>query len=51
VPPESIELILGCEECGALWLPADESRWSAFLTDGEFAFYCPLCAESEFGDS
>ena len=39
-----------CAECGAVWLPADESRWAAYLTDDELpelAFYCPECAERE----
>jgi hypothetical protein len=32
-------------------MPADEERWSAYLTDEppELAFYCPDCAEREFG--
>jgi hypothetical protein len=33
------------------WLPADEQRWAAYLTDDEPAevvFYCPACAEREF---
>jgi hypothetical protein len=37
----------------SLWLPADEERWSAYLTDDEppeLEFYCPTCAEYEFGD-
>jgi len=35
------------------WLPTDDERWSAYLTDGEppeLAFFCPACAEREFGD-
>jgi hypothetical protein len=35
------------------WLPADEERSSAHLTDDEqpeLAFFCPECAEREFGD-
>jgi hypothetical protein len=30
----------------------DEERWSAYLTDDEppeIVFYCPECAEREFG--
>jgi hypothetical protein len=37
----------------ARWLPADEERWAAYLTDDEPAevvFYCPRCDEREFGD-
>ena len=36
------------------WLQADEERLSARLTDDEppeLAFYCPECAEREFGES
>jgi hypothetical protein len=34
------------------WLPADDERWPAWLTDGdpaEVVFYSPTCAEREFG--
>jgi hypothetical protein len=37
------------------WLPVDEERWRAFLGGGdldeppEVVFYCPECAEREFG--
>jgi hypothetical protein len=41
-----------CAECGERWLAADATRWRAYLTiDDELAFYCPECAEREFGDS
>jgi hypothetical protein len=46
-------LFPSCAECEAGWLPADEDRWSAYLTDDEppeLAFYCAECAEREFGD-
>jgi len=49
----SVALIPSCAECEVPWLPADEERWSAYLTDDEPpepAFYCPECAEREFGD-
>jgi hypothetical protein len=49
---ESLVLIPKCAECEAVWLPADEARWQAWLTDDEppeLAFYCPDCAEREFG--
>jgi hypothetical protein len=49
---EGTGLLPGCAECGALWLPADDERWAAYLTDDEppeVAFYCPDCAEREFG--
>jgi hypothetical protein len=48
---ESVALIPRCAECEAVWLPADEERWSAYLTDDEPAevvFYCPECAEQRF---
>jgi hypothetical protein len=32
---ESVALIPRCTECDALWLPDDEERWSAYLTDDE----------------
>ena len=34
------------------WLPADEARWQAWLTEDEppeLVFYCRECAEREFG--
>jgi hypothetical protein len=52
VNAKSVALIPACVECGALWLPADQERWQAWLTDDEppeLAFYCPECAEREFG--
>jgi hypothetical protein len=40
-----------CVECGATWVPADETRWQLHQVDiDEFAWYCPACAEREFGD-
>lgn len=50
---ESVALIARCAECGAIWLPADEDRWEAYLIDDEppeLAFYCPDCAKREFGE-
>jgi hypothetical protein len=46
-----------CEECGDVWLPADDRRWQAHRIDIEFdyepaiAFSCDECAEREFGDA
>jgi hypothetical protein len=47
---EGVAIIPKCAECEAFWLPADDERWRAYLTDDEFAevvFYCPQCAERE----
>jgi hypothetical protein len=51
VSAEQVALIVHCAECDALWLPADEERCSAYLTDdepAELVFYCPECAGREF---
>jgi hypothetical protein len=48
---EPIGLIHRCAD-EAVWLSADDERWSAYLTDDEppeLAFYCPKCADNEFG--
>lgn len=50
---ESVVLIPQCAERGARWLPADDERWRAYLTDdapAELVFYCPDCVEREFDD-
>jgi hypothetical protein len=39
-----VAIIPRCAECEACWLPADEERWRAYLTDDEppeLAFYLP----------
>ena len=42
--------IARCIECDAVWRPADNARWRAYLdTDDELVFYCAECAEREFG--
>jgi hypothetical protein len=41
---EGVAVILQCAECRTVWLPADEERWEAYLTDDEppeLAFYLP----------
>jgi hypothetical protein len=51
VSAEQVALIPRCAECGDVWLPTDEDRWQAHLdTEDELVFYCPECAEGEFGD-
>jgi hypothetical protein len=53
VSAERVAMIPQCMECRVLWLPADEKRWEAHLTDDEppeLVFYCPSCAEREFDD-
>lgn len=53
---QRVALIPRCAECGAVWLLADEKRWQAWLASDsldelpEVVFYCPRCAEREFGD-
>jgi len=47
-----VELIPRCAERERFWWPLSEERWPAYLTDDEppeLAFYCPECAEREFG--
>jgi hypothetical protein len=52
----SVALIPRCAECEAHRPPADEERWRAYLggddldEPAELVFYCPDCAEREFGD-
>jgi predicted RNA-binding Zn-ribbon protein involved in translation (DUF1610 family) len=53
---EGVAIIPRCAECEAHWLPADDDRWHAHLggddleEPAEVVFYCPDCAEREFGD-
>jgi hypothetical protein len=51
---EGVVIIPRCAECEAHWLPVDRTiRWQAWLTDdepAELVFYCPVCAEREFGN-
>jgi hypothetical protein len=50
VTPEQVALVPQWSECLEVWLPGDEERWRAYLdTDDELVFYCPECAEREFG--
>ena len=43
--------LVHCQECPRTWVDTRE-RWRAYLTDDtprELLFYCPTCAEREFG--
>lgn len=53
---EQVALIPRCAECEAHWLPTNEESGgvpiSAAMTldePAEVSFYCPACAEREFG--
>jgi hypothetical protein len=52
---EGVAIIPRGAESEARWLPADEARWRAYLgaddldEPPEVVFYCPECAEREFG--
>jgi hypothetical protein len=45
--------VVSCQECRLVWLLADDRRWRAdWIDDGpeeKLLFYCPECAEQEFG--
>jgi len=52
VSAEQTTRIGECAECKRPWLPADEERWPAYLTDDEppeLVFFCPACEERECG--
>jgi len=47
---ERVAITPRCAKCDEVWLPADEARWRAYLDDDdESVFFCPACAEREFG--
>jgi hypothetical protein len=51
---QHVALTPECAECERPWMPVDEERWQALLTcdePPELAFYCPRCAEREFGEA
>jgi Zn finger protein HypA/HybF involved in hydrogenase expression len=51
MPDAEVRAPIRCEECRRSWLD-DERGWQAHFVDvEEVAFYCPECAEQEFGDS
>ena len=51
----TVAMIPGCAECDRRWLPDDQERWRAYHVGddldevAELVFYCPRCAEREFG--
>jgi hypothetical protein len=52
VSAEAVALIPQCAKRREVWLPADEERCQARLTDdepAELVFCCHECAEREFG--
>lgn len=53
VSAEQVALIPQCAECLDMWLPDDEDRWHCHAVDDgpddKLVFYCPECAEHEFG--
>jgi hypothetical protein len=49
--PRGVALVPECVECGACWLPGDERRCQLHFADiDELGWFCPDCAEREFGD-
>jgi len=55
VSAEPVALIPQCEECRRVWLRDDPERWHAeWIDDGpdeKLVFYCPECAERQFGQT
>jgi hypothetical protein len=51
-----VALVPKCVECDEIWLPWDAARWRAYIggadaiDPGEVFFYCPECANREYGD-
>jgi Zn finger protein HypA/HybF involved in hydrogenase expression len=49
---EEMRREIRCAECSAFWLSDAEGPWRCYLISGdELLFYCPECAEREFGDA
>ena len=50
---EQVALLPQCAECGELWLAGDPEPWRCYVVDDgpddKLVFYCPDCAEREFG--
>jgi hypothetical protein len=54
VGAEGAATVLQCAECERPWLAVDDEHRSAYLTDDEppeVLFFCPDCAEREFGEA
>jgi hypothetical protein len=50
VDAEQVAVVPECEECGAVWLPADPEHWRLVLGDvDELVWLCAACWEHEFG--
>jgi hypothetical protein len=63
MPEDAVPTVVACEECGRVWLEG-ERGWEAHRLDEDptpltrallvdermVAFYCPKCAEREFGE-
>jgi hypothetical protein len=53
VDAEQLAQIPICVECGLVWWPDTEDRFTAWWTDDEspeLAFYCSECSERQFGE-
>ena len=46
--PARVVRIPECVECGAVWVPDDETRWQLHDVVDELVWYCPTCATREF---
>ena len=46
---EGVAIIPRCAECEAHWLPADEARWQAWLTDDDPLRLCSIAPPARSG--
>jgi len=47
---EQVVMTPTCSEWKAVWLPADEERWRAYLdSDDEVQFFCESCGNTRYG--
>jgi hypothetical protein len=53
-PVSAVAVIPRCEECRKVWLPGSKEHLHAYWIDEEtedrLAFWCPECAQCEFGE-